>query len=542
MATIETSSRALSAPKAKKSPSPFVSIYKHLNNMGASLRCPLCLYTLRDTPVLLPCIHAFCHECITSHFNCKSKNNQYCPVCKSPATRRSIRPSPHLKDLVKGYKSTLRSFGLVPVVYDETANISMTQIPTTEATSIEMKEHLQVSRAWMKELKNSDYSQDKEMDWVREHQKKVVEVDENAVQKIDRVYETKKDSPKRKLDKDVDSEEKKHHSGKRVKLVGFQLNRKELPKVSPHRNEIAHVNTSATKIYVRHGPHKDFITTTVSSVVTPKNSHGETEKDEKKTRELILSNQSLHNCDISQMDESNCGKETDIEKDDNKKTLQSRCVSTQNTTLLSTPKANYDIKPPPKNEENGAQKKLESSALKPRVPKAYLAGTIVSILPRTWSGSNKPGGVARITHAFPDDNCYHVTYVLGGREKFVSGEFVSELDGQDDYVSPTKGKSKKQEKVSSVLGKRRRKTAVKIKIDGKENATSLAKKEKSKIKKKGSINKVSTINETPKETPQLHLNKAKIFSEEARVNTEEMYAEKITNAMKVCFYLLYISL
>ena len=80
-------------------------------------------------------------------------------------------------------------------------------------------------------------------------------------------------------------------------------------------------------------------------------------------------------------------------------------------------------------------------------------GSIVVVESRTWPGSNKPGGVARVTAVHDADNDdgtanantttspkkkkkrYDVSYVLGGKEKGVDEEHVtlqSSLSGGDD--------------------------------------------------------------------------------------------------------------
>ena len=46
-------------------------------------------------------------------------------------TKRGMTESEHLATLVKAYKKTLRSFGMIPIVYDEKADIAMTQIEDT---------------------------------------------------------------------------------------------------------------------------------------------------------------------------------------------------------------------------------------------------------------------------------------------------------------------------------------------------------------------------------------------------------------------------
>ena len=80
--------------------------------------------------------------------------------------------SEHLATLVKAYKKTLRSFGLAPIIYDDKADIEMTQIEDTidfdyregdddvrkidAAPSLQQcHEHLEVSKGFREQLKRA---------------------------------------------------------------------------------------------------------------------------------------------------------------------------------------------------------------------------------------------------------------------------------------------------------------------------------------------------------------------------------------------------
>lgn len=56
-------------------------------------------------------------------------------------------------------------------------------------------------------------------------------------------------------------------------------------------------------------------------------------------------------------------------------------------------------------------------------------GDVVDVMPRLWSGINKPGGAARITAVTYDEDeeehTYTVKYILGGVEKDVSGVYIT---------------------------------------------------------------------------------------------------------------------
>ena len=78
---------------------------------------------------------------------------------------------------------------------------------------------------------------------------------------------------------------------------------------------------------------------------------------------------------------------------------------------------------------------------------AFDVGTVVFVESRTWSGINKPGGVARVikvhvpnTFNSIDSIKYDVSYIIEKRkETMIEGEFVSL---HSDYVSPSKDESR----------------------------------------------------------------------------------------------------
>mmetsp|Transcript_9303 Transcript_9303/g.13813 ORF Transcript_9303/g.13813 Transcript_9303/m.13813 type:complete len:540 (-) Transcript_9303:118-1737(-) len=91
----------------------------------------------------------------------------------------------------------------------------------------------------------------------------------------------------------------------------------------------------------------------------------------------------------------------------------------------------------PKPEENSRGIKFNKPPAfqkAPRQPKKkhelLKTGTIVKVASRTGPGENLPGGVARITEVHVDKEkdtiLYDVAYVLGGREKDVGAEYVTE--------------------------------------------------------------------------------------------------------------------
>jgi hypothetical protein len=120
---------------------PLVVIYQQIEDMGKSLRCAICQATLVE-PCLLPCFHAFCKDCLDAYLRharmqaAKKKGgltggsnnkNPQCPTCKLVVSKRSIRPSAQLGSVVRAFKETQQAFGMVPIVYSPT--VEMTQLP-----------------------------------------------------------------------------------------------------------------------------------------------------------------------------------------------------------------------------------------------------------------------------------------------------------------------------------------------------------------------------------------------------------------------------
>ena len=80
-------------------------------------------------------------------------------------------------------------------------------------------------------------------------------------------------------------------------------------------------------------------------------------------------------------------------------------------------------------------------------------GSIVVVESRTWPGSNKPGGVARVTAVHHHETTsaangaaspkkkYDVSYVLGGKEKGVDEEYVTLQSSSDDEDDDKKKRS-----------------------------------------------------------------------------------------------------
>ena len=75
--------------------------------LNAELRCPICLRLMRD-PMATECLHRFCKDCIEK---CQRQTHKQCPSCRKPiATRRSLRPDPNMKLLIKKLYPDLEAF------------------------------------------------------------------------------------------------------------------------------------------------------------------------------------------------------------------------------------------------------------------------------------------------------------------------------------------------------------------------------------------------------------------------------------------------
>ncbi|KAL7552508.1 hypothetical protein ACHAWF_015774 [Thalassiosira exigua] len=123
-----------------------LALRTEVDELGRALMCPICRSTLRSAK-LLPCVHAFCSECLRDYFRPKPtldpkakrrraspvKVKNECPVCKTP--NRGCRAgvsAPHLDELARAYKLVAREFGFAPRVYHGGAGIVMTQLDPEE--------------------------------------------------------------------------------------------------------------------------------------------------------------------------------------------------------------------------------------------------------------------------------------------------------------------------------------------------------------------------------------------------------------------------
>jgi len=104
-------------------------------NMGAAVRCGICLSTFSEPISRTPCGHAFCRDCILACIH--SSSSPKCPECNTLITKRSLQPgNDFLVQLAKQYKTTLQDFGWTPSTYQ--ANFTtLTQKPLCENDSMD---------------------------------------------------------------------------------------------------------------------------------------------------------------------------------------------------------------------------------------------------------------------------------------------------------------------------------------------------------------------------------------------------------------------
>ncbi len=82
-----------------------------MESQNSNLTCAICLDRFR-VPVTIPCGHTFCHTCITTHWDTKSKSDigPQCPICNEKfATRPALKRNVSLSLLTEAANSTSSS-------------------------------------------------------------------------------------------------------------------------------------------------------------------------------------------------------------------------------------------------------------------------------------------------------------------------------------------------------------------------------------------------------------------------------------------------
>ena len=75
-------------------------------NIGASVRCGICLSTVQDA-VMTPCVHSFCSGCIDLVLS-QQQRGARCPECQQGITKRSCQPYEMMNEMAAIYKETLK--------------------------------------------------------------------------------------------------------------------------------------------------------------------------------------------------------------------------------------------------------------------------------------------------------------------------------------------------------------------------------------------------------------------------------------------------
>lgn len=100
-------------------------------NMGAAVKCGICLSTLCEPIARTPCGHAYCRDCITASLH----HSDRCPECNSKISKRSLQPAnDFLVLLAAEYKTTLQDFGWTPSTYQADFT-TLTQKPLSDPSN-----------------------------------------------------------------------------------------------------------------------------------------------------------------------------------------------------------------------------------------------------------------------------------------------------------------------------------------------------------------------------------------------------------------------
>ena len=86
-----------------------------LFRLGQELSCPVCR-DLLAAPVLTPCLHAYCRDCMAAFFRARRHSDDNCPCCHSKFNKRALKPAPLLECLVASFRELTTQFE------DETGN------------------------------------------------------------------------------------------------------------------------------------------------------------------------------------------------------------------------------------------------------------------------------------------------------------------------------------------------------------------------------------------------------------------------------------
>lgn len=463
--TMETLDQKLSTAEVCK------RIQTALDNMGRALKCPVCLSTLREKPVVLSsCVHAFCQSCLSRSF--ESSKEASCPICKVPChRRRSVSEAPFLGELAHSYQRTLRHFGLTPVKYTSTLPL-LTQLGPEENCSQHeddlamVHRHFQVSKTFEMAMRQDKLAARNSI--LQQHQsvveangkvlldtivkRKNVDVRKPTVQftgnlavsdSSDHAKERTKDSGEgvastEEQDEEYENNAPIHKSSNAIHasfLVdhlnsdGKNTSNKSCLKSTPSsREQKLAIRSSASKLSVQFQSLSPILVATHESGIST-SLHNVKEMTGK------VSGRSSNVANSDKQNEVILNK-TDSKSDNN------ISVPTQQSSTLMEPNVEGGISSPilgPKSVINSFGYNSKISHQTPETDKSsesifpasegldlesFEVGDIIDVKSRSWPGINKQGGIAKIVKV-NDDKSYDVSYVLGGKEKRVDAVFCS---------------------------------------------------------------------------------------------------------------------
>jgi len=123
------------------------------------------------------------------------------------------------------------------------------------------------------------------------------------------------------------------------------------------------------------------------------------------------------------------------------------------------------------------------STTPPFEPKVGI-GTFVNIASRTWPGINSPGGVGRITQINHQNGTCDVDYVMGGKEKTIALEFMTEykFNEENNRKSSRRGASGRYDSAETadtrIVNRKDQSVQVQVKKPSKKSAKKVASKKR----------------------------------------------------------------
>ncbi|URD77863.1 hypothetical protein MUK42_05395 [Musa troglodytarum] len=99
---------------------------------GEVTECPICLESASDDPVLTPCAHRMCRECLLSSW--RTPAGGPCPICRSPLSKADLITCPSESrfqdDVEKNWKESSKRSGEKSIVFSQwTAFLDLLEIP-----------------------------------------------------------------------------------------------------------------------------------------------------------------------------------------------------------------------------------------------------------------------------------------------------------------------------------------------------------------------------------------------------------------------------